>query len=310
MLETLQQTNIGHLNLVEPQRGSGLPFDVERDITKSDWEGIFGYVSKLAMSGVYSDRTNFNEFSFVKLLSPKKFQDEYDKQSFDFDRKLQPYLPAQAHLTGEDINLLLNQETLAHESISSSTLRYCQELLTTKVLFPENHNLFRNSRRILDRVISIYGGNQFVPPQEVPSVLVALKIIYPGEFSEEPYGSSGVLEGMEARIKYFKGVKIYHRFMRELANFKMLVSPLRFRSAGYLDEDAWEIMKNQFIQTRITATKYIDQRWMEFSEEAFYMKVLAVDEVRISDQGLEFINPEPKATLTLSTPALPEVRKF
>ncbi|MDO8618658.1 MAG: hypothetical protein Q7R49_01795 [Candidatus Daviesbacteria bacterium] len=285
MLETLTQTNIGALNLPEliHEDRSGLPFDPYKDLTLEDWGKI--------KQGIHSAETLSDYITYrgqARILFPER-ENELGL-SDDIWSKIHVFLGIQ---TAESIySSARGVEMLANALLAfpkrAAEIKVFSELIRSS----KNHHIMNSSRAGRFDVPTWVSDLALISPEDLPSYpgleaykqsqLEVFEDTFDGRFSEAAYRS--ILPAARFRLVF--------------PDHQLNISP-----------EAWRVIREYFTYAK-SREDTPEFNWRQKTNLFFSLKILAAEEVRITDQGLELVMPQAQAKLTEEVPALPEMRKF
>lgn len=279
MLESLQQTNIGRLNLEEPRKDI-VSFDPSVEITDTDWNWIESDLRRIAPK---PDLTEFLWIgSAMRVLNPERAS-----KFKEFDEVWHRVM---------DYELFADRGYIKKDSYQFTTGHI-------KMLYPDEFAAasWTNSLAIPARIYIRNNGGQtnlLMPGLggglRDRKVAGLLKIAFPDEIDIR---ERQVLEILER----FKEFNTGSRLILAEAGYVRLLGPKDYKMN--LKNNVWQDMRNILDQVRgVDAASFL--------EDALTMSILAATEVDISN-GLKLTIPKQKdPSFSEPVPALPEVRKF
>ncbi|MDO8618647.1 MAG: hypothetical protein Q7R49_01740 [Candidatus Daviesbacteria bacterium] len=294
MLETLGQTNIGRLNLEE----SGtfrLFFDPERDLTESDWVNMKWRLSHEAAFG-YIDMAGKMRFIF-----PDREEDlNFEEHNWDLaERSLK------SHINRFDLNPEFYAFDEIKGNLASCILAFPRETKTIRNYYKELSSKLKNQFNY-SNIYDLIGGQHPVRfAVDKRNFLSDLAILAPEEiipsedlekFKQEQFNI------LKKRFKYREG-RVY--LALDAGKVRLIFPNSDLNIPSYF----WEVTKNLSL-SGVGMNKLSSSLIDTLIEGSFYLKILAAEEIRVTDKGLEVVMPKPKADFNAQVPALPEVRKF
>ena len=274
-----ERINIKDLTLEEPEKKRGLPFDPERDITEEDWEGMKNDTKK--------DRAEHMWYFFAKkvmsmnILLPEKME-ELDLKNEETWQGMRDYL----------------KKLLKEGSSSDHLVSYATAM---KIIFPERFSEFYVGGEVWEGMKNRLNREREAANWWAFAILaLEMKILFPDRSSE--FLDDTAREGMEKLLKKMRSEKIWYNYFQQAMQAKVLF-PDR-ASDLYPDKTAWKEIKEHLMRART------DSRGETFLEIAMHMKLLAAEEIKITDQGLEIIMPKENPEFKEETPPMPQTRKF
>ena len=262
--------NIHELTIEEPEKPSELPFDPERDITEEDWKGM--------RQALEASRKNVGDFfpqaMAIKLLNPREKIDVDEEYVHLAKRKLKRDLE-----NLKDFSFLENASSV--KMFDPQVRRYFSKKSWQEII--EYIKAWKNSKNwsvFLDYAKSI-------------------KIIDPSaeiNFDVSEEDNNDMLDWLKEQ----KTPDGWKDFTVNAANMRIFDPKLELG----LDKEAWQAMKAQLeVYQR-------DHNWKRFSDMAMKMKILAAEELKVTDKGLEITMRKKKASLSSLVPPLPETKQF
>jgi len=269
-----ERINIKDLTLEEPPKKRELPFDVERDITEEDWDKLCRFLEEISVD----DPARRSSFAYVamntKLLYPNKPAEYFE-------------------------GLAEKIKSSAEQNRPDSYQNFSLIAAALKVLSPEKFSEFHidnNDWQGMKEVLESYkNGDHW---DNFAWHAMKMKIIFPNKTSELFLDENAWFHMEETLFR--------HRNNNDRALFAMemrLLFPekvLDFR----IDKQMWDEMGKALTQSRI------ENEYYDFSTLAVTMKLLAAEEIKITDQGLEVIMQKEKSEFKEETPPMPQTRKF
>lgn len=314
MLESLDQINIGRLNLEEPAPPAFRPpFDPEREIS----QGNRDLITEVAASklGTAYDIDALNILASMSVLFPNE---QYDSITFKeipaTADPLSPWNRALSHLN-EYRNTIRSTSPRDYDFSSDKPpfLKWMNLLTTLKELSPKQ---FANNVNV-DSVYDIFetalkanrGTTEQIRTLEICSMA---KILYPDDpaFDLRESESLGL---MAVQSVFLKSGAFLEIFANRAAAMRIM-SEEYFKNLNLIDSD-WERLKAKL---RITGDRLSDHIFRESittlavdTEYAADLKILSAHHLQIDQNGLQLFMTEAKpASFQSVTPSLPEVRKF
>ncbi|MDO8618636.1 MAG: hypothetical protein Q7R49_01685 [Candidatus Daviesbacteria bacterium] len=291
MLETLGQTNIGHLNLEEPlPKPTGL-FDIQRDIHSNFRDLLANNIKGITNTDVWSWEHLAAIFFTQRILFPE-----------DMNINL---------ITAEKIREI--QNVLSQRKNAGGvpdTLGYLARAYRFKIAFPflTAKNLGLGAKRkSLKKTID--SQKQTGPAQELADLFAPIQIIAPELIDQTKI--EGLKESMAVRIKssfqeggwsfsYFLNRLFYFRILFPNEDISQFQTPIAFSRLKYF------LNGTVGIDTNLTP---LYESIRQYGLTASYMRILSAKKVNLTDQGLELTFPEVQPNFE-TTPPLPEMRKF
>jgi len=163
-----------------------------------------------------------------------------------------------------------------------------------KVLFPERISDLHLNDKSWEKIKETARENFDINQESSQE----LKFIFPNyDLEAYPTFKKSAVEDIKKDLRYTeKGGERY----AQLAVLKKILFP---NTAETIDRVTWEDMKNTLLKPRVFIAT-------DFSRSALNMKILAAKEIKITDNGVEIIMPEQKASFEKALPSLPETRNF
>ena len=276
-----ERINIKDLTTEEPSKKEGLPFDPEKEITEKDWNVIRRNLG-LMFRGRKESHTSFDwplffsHIAAAKLLFPEKVNE----------------LGIDEHALEE-----MKQDLEGHPGTIASFLVMDANI---KIFFPggkgiETEDFFSDAKKTLQR----YRSQENWPYFAYYAMYTA--ILFPNKISELNIDETA-WQGMIDSLGHFRNMEWVDLFAR-LASEMRLLCPERTSELG-LDAAMWQKIKELFDLYRS------EDKWIGILDLAKSSKLLAAEEIKITDQGLEIIMQREKPEFKEETPPIPQTRKF
>ncbi|MDO8618749.1 MAG: hypothetical protein Q7R49_02260 [Candidatus Daviesbacteria bacterium] len=284
ILESLNQTNIGSLNLEEPPKGPELLFDPKRDIKEDNWQLIVAFLKELGDFGILGVLNRYQAASLLKLFSADKLitLDGIDNGWLDVKFQL---VKSKARLSVADN--FLGMVNVA--SFRAAKILY-PEKFTEVGLKEEDYPGFERSVR--KQIKDNNAANPFIY-----SIVRDLKILFPNH--EFDFDWEGLINE-HPQVKYGVSAASAGSLARLLAGLR-IVDENRFKKiavTGLMWRNFHQHLRNQTL---------IEE---EFTEMAANMAIIAAEEVVLTEKEFYLIPAKPKPSFTKETPPIPEMRKF
>lgn len=286
MLETLNQTNIGSLNLEEPKTKTELPFGM----TEQDWDNMTEFCNDGSRPNLLIPDFQVILATSMKILFPDRRQPNLDKSPrvWEFLEK---------HI--KDIRSELKKPERFNPN-STTMGDFCAYMLAAKTLFPNRLNFWDREHNWLALQPFLEGyGYYFGEEGRSLEPAFKLKMVYPEK--QFPVMSEKYLEFVIEKTNRLRNKIV---FAREVSFIKVLFPKI---AGGFeIDESYWQEFRTHLegLRQGNFGITYVD-----FIENIMAMKILAAEKVTVTERGLEFIMPG-EETFNSKVPALPEVRKF
>ncbi|MDO8618653.1 MAG: hypothetical protein Q7R49_01770 [Candidatus Daviesbacteria bacterium] len=308
MLETLGQTNIGNLSLVEPGAVETNPFfDSEKDLTEQDWDLMLkkfeengNLISDLQMNRVPENRLGQHLFTGValKLLSPERFK--------------QIHLPDD--LLKTSTNMLAKKRSWADNllngltgKLQASEIRDSVEILANlSILFPEERaGIRRSCRNFVEPCLN----DLMVGQPDIYEHVFNLSVLFPTEILPE-VRAQGAEPYREHFVDFASVGKNFFGWSKSglfsmtwpKATYKILFPD----EPTLVSKDEWVDMKKGIARIRGN-----NNLLAPMADLALCMKILTAEKASITKDGdIDIVMSSPKQDLALVTPPIPEVRKF
>ena len=278
-----ERINIKDLTLEEPEKKEGLPFDVERDITEEDWKKLIDTLSGYRVGG------EWYEFGWqamaMKIIFPDKFSDVALDETVWHEMK--------KRLDGWRIESRWNIEGLIWHT--------CQ----MKILFPERVGELNLNEGLWEGIkIAITRDRLGHLWRALADKLIAAKILFPEMISELHFDEfdEEVWREIKKEMDSSRAAGNWEVFSWRAVALKFFF-PKRVQELG-LDAKAWQGMEDMLPQYQA------DDAQRDFAVHAMLMKLLAAEEINITDKGLEIIMQKKDPEFKEETPPMPQARKF
>ncbi|MDO8618681.1 MAG: hypothetical protein Q7R49_01910 [Candidatus Daviesbacteria bacterium] len=270
MLETLDQTNIGNLNLTEPKTLDYF-FDTEKEITEKDWDLMQEYISSEThlteswLAVTFIARLLATDQRIIKGINGKRWEE------------------VERHLVLSTPRLVADRNFLF-------------SLAQAKVVFSQLD--------LQDHISNIYNNN---PESLMDLSDMTSDITGYLTYSSAMAILSGqpVKLNDEIREKAERDCKEYDIYSQAYYLSLARLSDPSFKPN--LDQEDWLRMKGAFRTGMQTAENRLASL---AGTLAASMKILAAEEVKLTPRGIELIMPDPKPDFRNFIPSLPEMRKF
>lgn len=303
MLDKLAEKRLSIRNLVleEPVRIADTGFHPEKDLDEA-WPVIITLME--ASQEANRDTELFRidilrTAAIVNLLYPEK------AESLDLKKYL-PYMLASLKFHAQN-----------------DQAQFLTDSMYLRMLFPAEARQMEDNPTVKDGIARLKESRSFInndlsnphddSPRGIHSIFVGAlraKIAFP-QFQDMP----NLARHVDQEIKFAReqekafvqsgDYSEFDKFLTSLVALKVLF-PAQFTQNRLLNDENWKIM-----QSTLAEVKKISLLMDYFLEIAFYMKLLSVEEIRISrEHGLELIMPKQKPDFSKALPPLPEVRKF
>lgn len=284
-----EKINVKSLAIEEPEKKPELTFDPEKEIAKEDWERYKERLNWTRENNVW--REFVHSAADMKLLFPDRISElnlggtdwQGMKKMLEEFRKPSAVARGAFLLVAEDMKFLFPQRI--------------KELNITEDIWQENVNWALN---LYDQR---FGGGS-IRWQQFAESAKNLKMIFP-ERASELHLDETAWRGMMGRLKEFQEKTAKNssvpevEFIELAANMRILM-PERFNEVSGVVKTRWQEIKS-----------YWEKIQRKPPDMTVNMKILAAEEVKITDKGLEIIMQKPKKDeFKTETPPLPEIRKF
>ena len=280
--------NIHELTIEEPEKKSELRFDPERDITEEDWRNMRQLLEEYRKDDERKSHGSGQEvmyFSgqamYMKILNPTVVlnldETAWQVMRQDLERnRIQPD----------------RYGVFPGHGLSDWGL-FARQAREMKILDPEidlnlNENAWQGMRQLLDsrRTDKKWG--------DFSSLAADIKILDPTlGLNLNP----DTLRGVRDQLEIYREADNWWIFSWQAMHMKILDPRIDLN----LDETAWQGMRESL--------KNFRGDWSSFSKQAMLMKILAAEEVKVTDKGLE-IKMRKDKPLTSGVPPLPETKQF
>ena len=287
-----ERINIKDLTLEEPEKKkeSGLSFDPERDITEEDWDRMkheFDKIQEKIQGHIHTvpDLYGFSVLGYsMKILFTDRLPEgninDFMGEIFAADLK---YEPDTGMYSDEFLSFLMHMAILSPQKLRDEMAKYNMGKFTISSLEARLIDGRRNDWHKFSRYA------------------IMVKIIFPKEetgvdFSQEDW------RGMKDWLDQNQKMSDLRTVVKHLVAMKILF-PDRFHE---IDVEAiiWKSFDKRLTKERVV------YMLPAFAELAAYLKLLAAEEIKITDQGLEVIMQKEKPEFKKETPPMPQTRKF
>jgi hypothetical protein len=270
--------NIHELAIEDPEKQAELPFDVERDITPEDWEGMENGLQKIRNWDRDDKWGYFSHHAMCMKILDSNIDLGLDQDSRD---------GLIQHLrTWDSIDTNLKWSNLPGQAVCG------------KILYPDMDLGFdANSWQEMSKKLQV--RRERGSWDDFADYAMEIKILNPKmdiKLSENDW------EGMENILEDFRRKGLWGSFADHAQAMKILNPNVELN----LDRAAWQGMRMALEKSREEGQKF---EWRGFSSLAFAMKIIAAEKVEITDEGLRLTMPE-KKSLQSETPPIPETKQF
>lgn len=280
VLELNDQVNIKGITIEEPEKRS-VPFDPEKDITETDWQGMKDYARRMDKEPL----ENFTGYlENLKLLFP--------------DRDLD--IPVSGDMVQK------RKEELSHTATSGVFHRLITLAESLKVISPDLfplldlYNDYNEQRRYIFSTRLDPLKQESATWSDFLFYYKAQKIAYNGYLDKSFLQESGDKKVKEWLTGMVTDEKSWFALIAGLADYKVLYP--QEAAAFSLPPKVWQFAHNLLARNRQR------EDWQNFTALALRMKILAAKDVIVNKQGVSIIMPNQEAVKSPSS--VPETRKF
>jgi len=264
--------NIHELTVEEPEKPSELPFDPERDITEEDWGNMKNSLRKQSVDIAYHALN-------LEIITPGVVR-ELALNNVDWQRM--------------KVKLDLVRE-------AKNPSAFAEEATAMKILFPERSNELNLDEEIWtmlnDHLNKVYRkGNHWY---DFSHLAVEMLILFPHRAVELNLNKEA-WKGIHGEL--LRCVPDGDSFYISAKNMKLLF-PSNMNEL-VLDKKIWDALKRGLKDRK----KWGD--WAGFSSRVMAMKILAAEEVKITEKGIEINMHVHKEGITTEIPPTPETKQF
>ncbi|MDO8618744.1 MAG: hypothetical protein Q7R49_02235 [Candidatus Daviesbacteria bacterium] len=298
MLETLERTNIGNLNLEEPKDASKFSFDPAGMISDKDWDEMVGYAGQSSQSYHFREEHLAN----MAILFPDRIHDVLARPAFEL---FYLYLKREANLQRQKVTTATKLIGNIHSPLKNifqghNPIRFAETILAARMLYPDRLGEF---------------GIEGYWPTFKSLVGTSVDYFYRGEnvnlhaITKMAYPAKGIklhLNEEKHLINQMNAAKENQEWL-DFTNFASkfrILYPARFKEIG-LNKEVWKGMKSVL---EYSGQRNPPQR-ETFTRMAAEMKILAAHEIHFTEHGLDLMLFQPDEFIS-PVPAIPEVRKF
>ena len=298
-----ENINIHDLTIEEPEEKQEAVFDPERDITKEDWQKMKEKLERLRDSGHWS--------LFAKTAAEMKTLDP--SLDIPLDEKTWEGIEDDLRDTREDVFEKKEPDMAPYWGFFIRAMRI-KTLDPSRDIYPELNKIeLKESKKEL-KELGRSGTAIAFGRLAIPIKALGAKV----DISQYEAPWHRMLEELnyyrKSKIGYGSQDFIQQDFI-ELATYMKILHPEKVHEL-MIGEDEWEKMKT--LLEKIRTVKENNQGLppprkearMTFSELAMAMKILAAEEVKITESGLKITMPEKKEDLENKILPLPERRDF
>lgn len=299
MIATAERLNIKDIAVPEPMKAADSPFDTKRDLTTQDWEKL-SWEFRNPQGSIPSEI--IGKAAWTRTLFPKK-------------PTVTDYNPQFPELAEMMLYICHAAEKGDKDTTSDNQLWF---VLGNAILFPEKFVQKKDSVNQADMLFT-FTKNSFVSNMttansfdEMSSYTYALRdyllasLLFPDKLSELESNST-IPELFDTKLtkKYLEGPvreNQWPSYTQALGLFRLL-RPKEF-SAITIPDVAWESMHLELQKARTSDNYY------KFGNQAFWMNIIAADEVKLDDKGLLITKAKPKREFAGTSENIPERRRF
>ncbi|MDO8618660.1 MAG: hypothetical protein Q7R49_01805 [Candidatus Daviesbacteria bacterium] len=307
MLETItgNQVNIGNLNFEEPQVVEpGLTFNPERDITSKDWENM-----KKSLFRYQTVTDYLTQAAIMKIMFP----DRLNELGVGIDRFTK--------IVG---NLVSAKESFSKYKNFYEYAYLVKVIASSLVVFPDHEPFlkreyieFRDKARkgtlgLIDRFNIYEELSQIASPANRQDFMTDLVVV--SRMDLEKYSNLEQEKGWW--LQHLNNPTLSLRIedhAYSAANFKITFPDEHFELSENTRKTCYEYLADIRKNGRYTGLSTVHNRridYLDFTNMAYSLSVLSASEIKHTDHGIELVFPDLQEALTVSTPALPEMRKF
>ncbi|MDO8618645.1 MAG: hypothetical protein Q7R49_01730 [Candidatus Daviesbacteria bacterium] len=290
MLESLRQTNIGSLNLEEP-RMLDIPFIFERDITNRDKESLiksYNARHKKIDGENYDDMSRSILAKHIKILFPESMN---RLKYLDEDWRAVTYYLQDPEVRYMHENPNRNIDDMNWIDVVDAAMNMQEQLPTVGILFPERIS------EIDPKALAFYKENTNRQVSSFPDDYLTSKLL---SLDLGLNFDAVAMKKMTWRQEKYRKSNIEY--------WAYVYSSLKIIYPEF--ESYWNVNMSEWRKLKRSLNFLRGNDWFKFASLASSMKILAAEEVNITDQGLELTMPQVHEPFNLNMPALPEVRKF
>jgi hypothetical protein len=278
--------NIHELTIEEPEKQVELPFDVERDITKEDWEMI---------NNELKERDKYGDWQTSELAVAANI----------LSRSLSENAPNTTEALKGILQGCRNQ---------NSWSRFAGHAAKFKILAPEQADEIK-----VTSLEKIHMENELLnkigPYSGTLNDKVGFKIIFPeadfrGLLNSEDYeqlSEHWQEEKESVGIRTVSLPKSPFDFFEKTAQLRLL--GFEFTENIKFTQEQWEYINGLLSGLRADASGY-KGNYYKLCQFAADLKIITAKRVEVTDKGIEVEMPKKKDALTSETPPVPEIKKF
>ncbi len=281
MIELKNRTNIKDLAVAEPKPLEGFPYDLDSCLTDEEWSGI-----KYDITWPLNFNNDFSDSVFLASRALIAFPKRREELPFRSFMELLPRTNTRSiiHLRkvkSADVKILFpsDMDTLY------SNLSVRQDMIPNPTFL----------RQVLEA--SVYGKED----ESISSVVFQAAMLYPKNLDEIKNVENLKLY-LTQRLEEDRKNDDYSNFARDGALLKLLYG----KDMPKITEKDWLSLKNTYGAVKSTMAPWDRKSFLQFAAN---IAILAADEVKMTEDGLQLTHPQPQERFG-AVREIPERRKF
>ena len=276
-----ERISIKELTLEEPEKKRELSFDPEGDLTEEYWRGMINTFELALQEGHPLDASSLA--AGLKILSPERM----DK--LDFEDK--------------------TKEVMENFLISSRDIEvwdyFIAQAYALQIVFPGRISGFLLDDITWEGIKGELEKHRAKDWEVFANHAMAVKIAFPNKKSELQLDNTA-WEGMKDILQQYRIDRDWMSYTIHAVNMRILY-PEKTTGLGF-DTLPWKEIKDE-IKEPLTGSETKDF-WRRLCVAFMYLKLLAAEEIKITDQGLEVIMQKEKPEFKEEIPPMPQRRSF
>jgi len=276
-----EQINIHDLTIEEPEKGTDLAFDPERDLTREDWAKMEEQLDTFYHTENYSD--------FCKLFGDMKAVDSTN-----------------SFLANYQISEKFKQDNLKNWTGRSAGfwVDFAEIAVALKAApekFGQENNIDEKDWKAMFDILKYYcknRGSEF--GLAITELAACMKIL--DKRKDDKINEIISWEYLQDNLEEFKRNGQWAEFSEMAKNIKIVKPTMDLG----LDKEVWESLREEL--KRSSADDLMG--WQRLAKEAVALKILAAEKVDVTDKGLEITMRGEKKGLDNEVPPVPETKNF
>ncbi len=298
MITTKERIRIQDLVLPELHVYPVHAFDPEKDLKIQDWADLTeDFRNNRSLPGLIISNASWAKTLFPKMPTVTDYQPKFEE--------LAEELLMITHVADKGDGITVNDRQLWY-------------VLGNKILFPEMFDKRRNTIRQKDMLFN-FTKNSFIENTDAYAHFngtvyyrsairdyLIISLLFPEKLTEfETIAPSTKLitaEQTQNRIDSYERENQWFAYAQTLGLFRLL-KPSEFPKIS-VSSTAWDNMHQELQEARQNGNIF------NFGDQAFWMNIVAADEVKLDDKGLYVADKQPKKAFSEKAQVIPVRRRF